>query len=156
MPRRYSPSTITGSAICSARARTAARPGSSSAAADRALVSRIISGKSLPDFPIDLLERFFHPLFDLLSLLMQVFEPSDVLHPGPFLGGSFQFLLDRLGDELAQGNTALGGGGFCAAEQEIGDFESRLHVPILPYLWVQYEKVPVCISRFAHARSSPA
>jgi hypothetical protein len=30
----------------------------------------------------------------------------------------------------------LGGGGFCAAEQEIGNFEGRLHVPILPYLWI--------------------
>src|SRR5579864_1999346 len=109
MPWRYSPRTITGSAICSAGARTAARPGSTSAAADRALVSRIISRKSLPDFPIDLLERFFYPLFDLLALLMQVFEPSDMLHPRFFLGG-FQFLLERLGDELAQGNTALGGG----------------------------------------------
>src|SRR5580704_4302930 len=141
MPWRYSPSTITGSAICSARAKTAARPGSSSAAADRALVSRIISRESfsresVPDFPIDLLEGFFHPAFDLLALLMQVFEPSDMLHPRLFLGCSFQFFLDRLGDELAQGDTALGGGGFCAAEQEIGNFKGRLHVPILPYLWV--------------------
>jgi hypothetical protein len=91
----------------------------------------------VPDFPIDLLERFFHPAFDLLALLMQVFEASDMLHPGLFLGCSFQFFLDRLGDELAQGNTALGGGGLCAAEQEIGDFEGRLHVSILPYLWVR-------------------
>src|ERR1700676_447990 len=42
MPWRYSPSTITGSTICSARARTATAPRSSSAAADKALVSRII------------------------------------------------------------------------------------------------------------------
>src|ERR1700680_136566 len=110
MPWRYSPSTITGSTICSARARRATAPGSSSAAADKALVSRIISRQSLPDFPIDLLERFFHPLFDLLSLLMQVFELSEMFHPRLFLGGSFQFLLERLGDELAQGNTALRGG----------------------------------------------
>src|SRR3984885_7163879 len=134
MPWRYSPSTITGSTICSARARRATTPGSSSAAADKALVSRIIFQKisfrksvsenqfqkisskksfpreSLPDFPIDLLERFFHPLFDSRSLLMQVFELPHVLHPGFFLGGNFQFLLDRFGDELAQGNSALGGG----------------------------------------------
>src|ERR1017187_722572 len=114
MPWRYSPSTITGSTICSARDRTATTPGSSSAAADKALVSRIISRKSfpksLPDFPIDLLERFFHPLFDLLSLLMQVFELSEMFHPRLFLGGGFQFLLERLGDELAQGNTELRGG----------------------------------------------
>src|SRR5580704_1376164 len=98
MPWRYSPSTITGSAICSARARTAARPGSSSAAADRALVSRIISRGSVPDFPIDLLERFFHPLFDLLALLVQVFELSEMFHPRLFLGCSLQFFLNRLGD----------------------------------------------------------
>jgi len=90
----------------------------------------------VPDFAIDLLERFFHPLFDLLALLMQVFEPSDMLHPRLFLGCSFQFFLDRLSDELAQRNTALGGGGFCAAEQEVGNFKGRLHGPILPYLWV--------------------
>jgi hypothetical protein len=57
----------------------------------------------VPDFPIDLLERFFHPLFDLLSFLMQVFELSEMFHPRLFLGGSFQFLLERLGDQLAQG-----------------------------------------------------
>jgi hypothetical protein len=38
----------------------------------------------------------------------------------------------------------LGGGGFCAAEQEIWDFEGRLHRPILPYLWVWLRTVPVC------------
>jgi hypothetical protein len=91
----------------------------------------------VPDFPIDLLEGFFHPAFDLPALLVQVFEPSDMLHPGLFLGCSSQFFLDRLRDELAQRNTALGGGGFCAAEEKIGDFEGRLHAPILPYLWVK-------------------
>jgi hypothetical protein len=43
----------------------------------------------------------------------------------------------------------LGGGGFCAAEQEIGDFKGRLHIPILPYLWVN-PTIPVCI---AHTES---
>jgi hypothetical protein len=90
----------------------------------------------VPDFPIDLLEGCFHPLFDLLTVFMKVFEASDMLHPGLFLGCSSQFFLDRLSDQLAQGNAALGGSGFCAAEQEIGDFEGRLHGPILPYLWV--------------------
>lgn len=64
----------------------------------------------MPDFPIDPFERFFNPLFDQLSFLMQVFELAEMLHPGLFLGGYFQFFLDCLGDELAQGNTALGGG----------------------------------------------
>jgi len=106
----------------------------------------------VPDFPIDLLEGFFYPAFDLLALLMQVFELSDMLHPRLFLGCSFQFFLDRLSDELAQRDTALGGGGFRAAKQEIGDFEGRLHGPILPYLWVKARKFPVCV---AHTESCP-
>jgi hypothetical protein len=64
----------------------------------------------VPDFLIDLLEGFYHPLFDLLSLFMQGFELSEMFHPGFFLRGGFQFFLDRLGDELAQRNASLRGG----------------------------------------------
>ena len=67
---------------------------------------RISSRELVPDFPIDLLERFFHPLFDLLSLLVKVFELSEMFHPRLFLGGSFQFLLDRLGSIRLAGAPA--------------------------------------------------
>jgi hypothetical protein len=78
----------------------------------------------------------------LLSLFVQVFEFPEMFHPRLFLGSHFQFFLDCFGDELAQGDTALRGRGLGAAEQEIGDFESRLHRPILPYLWVRHAVGP--------------
>jgi len=92
----------------------------------------------LPDVGIDLLKRFFHSLLDSLSFFVQVLELSQVLHPGFFLRGGFQFFLNCLGDELAQGNPAFGGGGFCTSKQEVGNFEGCLQVPILPYLWVTF------------------
>jgi len=89
-----------------------------------------------PNFTVNLLESFFHALLDLLSFPAKVFEFSEMFHPGPLLGSDLQFFLNRLGDELAQRNAfrrqRLG-----PAEQEISDFESRLHLPILPYLWAQ-------------------
>jgi hypothetical protein len=50
-----------------------------------------------------------------------------VLHPRFFAGGGFQFFLDCLGDELSQGDAALGRYGFGAAEEEIRDFQRCFH-----------------------------
>ena len=57
---------------------------------------------------------------------MEVFELSEMLHPGFFLRCHFQFFLDCLGDELAQGNAALSGGGLGTVRgylesEELGD-----------------------------------
>src|SRR5437763_13451912 len=133
--------------------------GSSSAAADRALVSRIISQKSfvrelfcresVPEFPVNLLEGFFHMLFDSPSLFPKVFEFPEMFHPWLLLRCCFQFLLDCLRDELAQRNASFSANGLGTAEQEIGNFEGCLHRPILPYVCgtaksVTLETRPVC------------
>src|SRR5579863_4541660 len=117
--------------------------GSSSAAADKALVSRIIlenqcqriiPRESAPDFGVDLLESRLNPLLDLASFLAEMFELSQMFHPGLFLGRGPQFLLDSFGDQLPQGDPAFGGRRLGAAEQEVGDFQGCFHTPILPYL----------------------
>src|SRR5580692_10173654 len=109
--------------------------GSLSAAADRALVSRIISRKSLPVLPVNPLESLLHALFDLLSFLVEMFGLSQMFHPRLFLGRGPQFLLDSFGDQLAQRDSAFGRHRLSSAEQKIGDLEGCLHTPILPYLW---------------------
>ena len=125
--------------------------GSSSTAADKALVSRIIAweigsqkagqktcfGKSAPEFGINLFKSFLYALFNLPSLffLAQMFELPHVLHPGLFARCGSEFLLESFGDKPAQGDTPFGGKRFRPPEQEIGDFERGLHCPILPYLW---------------------
>jgi hypothetical protein len=70
----------------------------------------------LPEFPVNLLESFLHTLFDPLSPGMEMFEFSEMFHPGLFLRCYFQFLLDRLRDELAQRNTPFSGNRLGAAE----------------------------------------
>lgn len=70
----------------------------------------------MPEFPVNLLEGFLHPLFDPFSLFMQMFEFSEMFHPGLFLRCCFEFLLDRLCDELAQRNTSFSGNRLCAAK----------------------------------------
>src|ERR1700680_735734 len=107
--------------------------GSSAAAADRASVLVIFSRQSLPEFPVTLLETLLHALFDLLPLFMEMFELSQMLHPGLFLRCGPQFLLDSLGDELAQRNTAFSRHRLGSAEQEIGDFEGCFFNSILPF-----------------------
>jgi hypothetical protein len=78
---------------------------------------------------------------------MEVLELSQMLHPGLFLGIGPQFFLNRLGDELAQGNASFGGHRLGAAEQEIGNLEGRLHIPILPYLWAKPGPVMIPVLR---------
>jgi len=85
-----------------------------------------------------MLEGLLHPLLDLPSLLMQVFEPSEMFHPGLFLRGCFQFFLDRLGDELAQRNAAFRGHRLGAPEQKIRDFEGGFHAD--PYYHIYGDK----------------
>jgi hypothetical protein len=90
---------------------------------------------SLPNFSIDLFKGFLDTFFDLVSFFAEGFELAEVPHPGPFLGGCFQFVLDRFGDELAQRDAPLGRHGLGPAKHEVGNFKRRFHVPILPYLW---------------------
>jgi hypothetical protein len=66
---------------------------------------------------------------------VQVFELPEMLHPRSFPRGGFQFLLHRFGDQLSKRNAPFGSYRLRAAKQEIGDFKSGLHNPILPYLW---------------------
>src|SRR5215831_11138711 len=82
---------------------------------------------SLPEFAINILKGFFDPFFDLPSLFVEMFEPSEMLHPGSFLRSCLQFLLNGLGDELAQGDATFGGDRFGPAEQEVRDFKGGLH-----------------------------
>jgi len=86
-------------------------------------------------FLVNLLKGFFDPLFDLLSLFVQVLELSEMFHPGLVLSGYLQFFLDGFSDKLAQGNTTLSGDRLGPAEEEVGNFEGGFHEPILPYLW---------------------
>jgi hypothetical protein len=99
--------------------------------------------ESFPDFRIDPLEGLFHPSLNLLSLFAQVFELSEMLHPRSFPRGRFQFLLHRFGDQLSKGDAPFGSGRLGAPKQEIGNFKSSLHNPILPYLW-ESEPAPIC------------
>ncbi|HUO26620.1 MAG TPA: hypothetical protein VMU61_13220 [Candidatus Aquilonibacter sp.] len=75
-----------------------------------------------------MLEGLIDPPFDLLSFFMEVPDSPEVFHPRPFLRRDSQFFLDRLRDQLAQRNPALGGDRFGATKQEIGNFQGRFHV----------------------------
>jgi len=104
-------------------------------------------GGSAPEFVINLLEGLFHALLNLLSLSAEVLELAQMFRPGFFLRRDSQLFLDSLCDELAQRNPALGSHRFGPAEEKIRDFESRLHCPILPYLWEAFLEDPEAGSR---------
>ncbi len=89
----------------------------------------------LPDFPIDLFKGFFHPFVDLKAFFVEGFGLAEVFHPRSFVRGRFQLVLDGLGDELTQRDTTLGRHGLGPSEEEVGNFQRRFHVPIIPYLW---------------------
>jgi len=67
-----------------------------------------------------------------------------MFHPGLFLGCDSQLLLDRLCDELAQRNAALGSHRLRPAEEKIRNLEGRLsptHITIFMgdvflYRWI--------------------
>src|SRR5579862_8558150 len=91
--------------------------------------------ESAPELAIDLLERLFHALLDLLTLFVKVLKLAQMFCPWFFLRRNPQLLLDGLSDELAQRNAALCGHRLGPTKKKIRNFQGRLHGPILPYLW---------------------
>lgn len=100
--------------------------GSPSAKAERPLVSKIRTGPQAR--PAQILLR---PNLDSGGFFAQPAQFAKASHPR-LLGAisrSRQFLLDRLGDKLAERNPALGCDGFCLAKNKIRDFDSSTKQP---------------------------
>ena len=52
-------------------------------------------------------------------------------------GAAPQLLVERLGEELLQGDAAAGSHDLCPPERSVGQLDCRLHMGIFPYLWVR-------------------